>query len=64
MTSPLTTFPAVRASNACVSESKARAVPRNSSDFAPAIFITEPSGASEPYKIAVPPSGWIASFIA
>ena len=32
-----------------------------SSEAAPAIFITEPSGASEPYRIAVPPSAWIGS---
>ena len=28
---------------------------------APAIFMTEPSGASEPRRIAVPPSGWIGA---
>ncbi len=48
MTSPATIEPLVTASNASCSESNGRARPWNSSDAAPAIFITEPSGASEP----------------
>jgi hypothetical protein len=48
ITSPAAIDPPVTASNASCSESKGRARPRNSSVAAPAIFMTLPSGASEP----------------
>ena len=59
MTSPASILPDVSASNASCSESKGRAVPVNVRRSAPAIFITLPSGASDPYRMAVPPVGWI-----
>ena len=61
ITSPGPILPPVTASKASFSESKGRARPRNSSEAAPAIFITLPSGASDPRRIAVPPSVWSGS---
>src|SRR6266508_1371949 len=59
MTSPALILPDVTASNASCSESNGRATPVNMRLAAPAIFITLPSGASDPYRIAVPPVGWM-----
>src|SRR3989304_5868073 len=61
MTSPATMRWALTASKQASSDSNTRAGPRWKRRSWPASLTTQPSGASEPRRMAGPPVGWVAA---